>query len=122
MKLKRDDFVYVCHIIEAIESIQSFVKNISYNEFKDNDMMLSAVIRKFEIVGEATNNISENIRKKYTEIEWRDLKDFRNHLIHQYFGVDIETVWNTINENIEPLKEKLIVLRNELEEERQKSY
>ncbi len=121
MKLKRDDFVYVCHIIEAIESIQSFVKNISYNEFKDNDMMLSAVIRKFEIVGEATNNISEKIRKKYTEIEWRDLKDFRNHLIHQYFGVDIETVWNTINENIEPLKEKLIVLRNELEEERQKS-
>ena len=118
MKPKRDDFEYVAHIIEAIESIQKFVKGIDYDEFENNDLVVSAVIRKFEIMGEATNNISENIRKEYPEIEWRDLKGFRNHLIHQYFGVDVETVWNTINENIEPLKEKLIILRTELEKNR----
>lgn len=118
MKPERDDFVYISHIIESIESIQSFVKNVSYEEFKNNDMMLSAVIRKFEVMGEATGNISNELKSKYIEIEWRDLKGFRNHLIHQYFGVDIETLWNTIEDNIEPLKEKLIILRNELEKNR----
>ncbi|MBN1469264.1 MAG: DUF86 domain-containing protein [Fusobacteriaceae bacterium] len=118
MKPKRDDFVYVSHIIESIVSIQSFVKNVSYDEFKNNDMMLSAVIRKFEIMGEATSNISEDLKKKATHIEWQIVKNFRNHLIHQYFGVDVQTVWDAINENIEPLREKLIVLRNELEKNR----
>lgn len=118
MKLKRDDFVYVAHIIDAIESIQSFVKNISYEEFNSNDMILSAVIRKFEIMGEATSNISENLRNKTPDIEWQILKNFRNHLIHQYFGIDTQTVWDAINENIEPLKEKLIIVRNELEKNR----
>ncbi len=118
MKPERDDFVYVSHIIESIVSIQSFVKNVSYDEFKNNDMMLSAVIRKFEIMGEATSNISEDLKKKTTHIEWQIVKNFRNHLIHQYFGVDVQTVWDAINENIEPLKEKLIILRNELEKNR----
>lgn len=118
MKLKRDDFVYVAHIIEAIESIQKFVKGIDYENFKDNDLIISAVIRKFEIIGEATSNISDDIKIKNNDIEWRYLKGFRNHLIHQYFGVDVETVWNTIEENIEPLKEKLLILRNELEKNR----
>lgn len=115
MKPKRDDFVYVAHIIEAIESIQKFVKGIDYEEFKDNDLIISGVIRKFEIMGEATSNISEDLRKKTSHIEWQIVKNFRNHLIHQYFGVDVQTVWDAINENIEPLKEKLIILRTELE-------
>lgn len=118
MKPERDDFVYISHIIESIESIQSFVKNVSYEEFKINDMMLSAVIRKFEVMGEATSNISEDLKKKTTHIEWQIVKNFRNHLIHQYFGIDVQTVWDAINENIEPLKEKLIILRNELEKNR----
>ena len=62
------------------------------------------MIREFEIIGEATKNLSQEFKERFNDIEWRDIVDFRNLLIHEYFGVDIDIVWNTIHEDLPKLK------------------
>lgn len=85
----RDDLVYVEHMIDSIESVYKFIGDKPFKEFKVDDLIISGIIRKLEILGETSSKVSN----KYLNIKWRILKDFRNCLIHQYFGVDVATVW-----------------------------
>ena len=78
-------------------------------------MRYSAVIREFEIIGEAVAKLPEEVKQKYTAVAWRDIKDFRNLLIHEYFGVDLEIVWNTANQELPVL---VSTVRNLLDESR----
>lgn len=114
MKFKRDDLVYVKHMLDSIRSIYIFIKDISFEEFKENDLVLSAVIRKLEIIGEASGKISEELKIKSSNIEWRILKDFRNYLIHQYFGIDVITVWEALQDDIPELEKNLLIVEKEL--------
>ncbi len=115
MKPKRDDLVYVSHMLDALNSINTFVKDIDYEEFSANDLIISGVIRKFEILGEASGQIRSDLKETHKNIPWRILKDFRNYLIHQYFGVDIKLVWTTINKEIPTLLISLEKIKEELE-------
>lgn len=110
----RDDSVYVEHMLDSIKSIYKFIGSMSYEEFSEDDLIISGVIRKLEILGEASGKISENVKKQYPNIEWRVLKDFRNYLIHQYFGVDVAMVWEAVQEDMPLLEKKLIDLKNSL--------
>lgn len=74
------------------------------DEFSINRLVYSATIREFEIIGEATIHLSDETLAKYDQIVWRDLKDFRNLLIHEYFGVDSQIVYNTIKNDLPLLK------------------
>ncbi len=113
MSLKKldNDRVLIFMVIEAIGSIHKIIENITYEEFKGNDLLVSAVILKFEIVGEIAKNISEELRNKDNGINWKDLIEYRNYLIDNYFDVDLNTLWEMINNDLVKLKEKLLVLK-----------
>ena len=110
---KRDEKLFIQDIKESVDAILSYVDGISFDIFEQDRKTYSAVIREFEIIGEATKHLSEDITNKYSEIEWRDIKDFRNILIHEYFGVDFEIVWNAIKEDLPKLKVIIDLIESE---------
>ena len=102
---RREIELYLHDILESILAIEDYVRDINFEGFIEDRKTYSATIREFEIIGEAVNQIiNEEIIKEHENILWRDIKDFRNLLIHEYFGVDFEIVWNTIFEDLPPLK------------------
>lgn len=102
--MRRNYKIYLKDILEAMESIERFVKEMSFEEFRKDDKTASAVIRKFEIIGEATKKIPEEIRRKYPQIPWKEMAGMRDRLIHFYFGVDYKLVWETIKKRIPEVK------------------
>ena len=110
----RDLSLYLNDIIGAIKSIQSFVAGMGYDAFKDDDKTVSAVIRKFEVIGEAVKQIPENLREKYSSIPWKDISGMRDRLIHFYFGVDAQLVWATIHESLPELNRVATKMLNDL--------
>ncbi|MCD6221272.1 DUF86 domain-containing protein [bacterium] len=113
----RDSKLYLKDILEAIEAIEEFVKDIDFETFKRDDMRSSAVIRKFEIIGEATRNIPDNIKQKYSSIPWKDISGMRDRLIHFYFGIKYELVWDTIKIDIPVLKSQIKKILENLQRE-----
>lgn len=103
MSKKRDESLFITDISESTKAILFYVKDMELEDFVNDRKTYSAVIREFEIIGEATKHISDDLLLKYNDIIWRDLKDFRNLLIHEYFGVDYEIVWNTIHQDLAQL-------------------
>ena len=101
-------------ILNAIEKIERYTKDLSFEEFRKNYMAADAIVRNFEIIGEAANNVPERVKRKYPFVEWKEAIGFRNVLIHDYFGIDLEAVWDTVRENIPSLKSNIVkVLRAE---------
>jgi uncharacterized protein with HEPN domain len=113
MKKKRDIEDYLKDIVENIDKIVKFTSGISYEDFVNNDEKVYAVIRAIEIIGEATKNIPQSIRKKYPEILWKDMAGMRDKVIHEYSGVDAKIVWITATKEIPPLKDKILKVINE---------
>ncbi len=97
---ERDYRLYLTDISESSQAIFEYVKGMSFEEFCQDRKTYSAVIREFEIIGEAVGKIPEAIRDDYKDVDWQDIKDFRNLLIHEYFGVDLEIVWKIIQEDL----------------------
>ena len=109
--MKKDNKLYLKDIADAMESIEQFVKGISFDDFAKDDKTASAVIRKFEIIGEATKQIPDEIRQKYPTIPWKEMAGMRDRLIHFYSGVDYKLVWDTIKNRlpqVKPLIKKLL--------------
>ena len=113
---KRSDSLYVRDIKEAIEAIFSYTRGITLDDFKLDRMCYSAVIREFELIGEAVSNLADTVKENYPHIAWQDIKDFRNLLIHEYFGVDLEIVWNIIRSDLPSLYETIKMIAKETEE------
>jgi uncharacterized protein with HEPN domain len=112
--VSRDYRLFLKDIIESIEQIEKFTLDKSFDEFVLDDMISSAVIRKLEIIGEASKNISEHIRMKYNILPWSDMAKMRDKLIHAYFGVDYEVIWKVIKERLPRIKQQLREIMNEL--------
>ena len=110
---KRSDSLYVRDIKEAIEAIFSYTQGITFDDFKLDRMRYSAVIREFELIGEAVGNLADHVKENYPHIAWQDIKDFRNLLIHEYFGVDLEIVWNIIRSDLPSLYETIKMIDKE---------
>lgn len=107
MKLDKRDLLRVQHIREAIVLILQFTHNIDEEDFRKNELIQSAVIRQFEVIGEAASRVSQNMQDSYAEVEWRIIKDFRNLLIHEYFRIDASEVWYSVKFDIPVLKEQI---------------
>ncbi len=103
----RDYILFFEDILGSIEKIESYIACLSYEDFCKNDMVVDAVIRNFEVIGEAAGSIPHKIQEKHMEIEWREAIGFRNVLIHDYFGIDVEAVWDTIQNNIPVFKKHI---------------
>ena len=100
----KNDSTYLAHIREAIQTIQDYLEGISYEQFKSNKMIMDAVVRELEIIGEASNNLSTDFRGQHPDMLWRRMKDMRNFLIHEYFGVNTKVVWDTCKNDLPSLK------------------
>lgn len=96
----RDDTVYLAHIIDAVRQILLYTEGMDYDGFSGTRMVQDAVIRQFEIIGEAAKNMSAEFRSHHSHVPWKDLAGFRDKLIHQYFGVDLATVWRSVEADI----------------------
>lgn len=111
------DLVYLQHIRDAIEHIERYVQSISKEEFFEEDMRQDAVIRQLSIIGEAAGDLSEEFRKKYPSIPWFDVYGMRNKLVHDYFGVDLDAVWSTIQQDLPRLKRVVSTAISEMRKE-----
>ena len=98
---------YLEDILRAIDKIEKYTKDSTFEDLCKNDMAIDAVIRNLEVVGEASRNIPERIKRKYPFVEWKEATGFRNVLIHDYFGIDLESVWDTIKNNLPTFKNNI---------------
>ena len=113
---ERDFRLYCADILDSGSAILEFVKGLAFEEFCNDRKTYSAVIREFEIVGEAVGKLPEELRRSHQDVEWQDVKDFRNLLIHEYFGVDLEIVWKIIQDDLPVLMDTVRkIMRTESE-------
>lgn len=114
--MKRDYKLFIRDVLECINKIEEFVGGMNFEEFVKDDKTSSAVIRKLEIIGEATKNIPRDVRQRYKTLPWSDMARIRDKIIHFYFGVDYDIVWKVIKERLPEIKLKIMQILNEMEE------
>jgi len=100
----KDDRTYLTHMSEAVEIIEAYLQGATYKTFVANHMMVDAVVRQLEIIGEAASHLSAEFREQHANILWRRMTDMRNFLIHEYFGVNTKIVWDTCHSDLPQLK------------------
>jgi uncharacterized protein with HEPN domain len=105
--MKKNPIIYIEHISVCISRIKAYTDGIDEDGFLKNNLIQDAVIRNFEIIGEATKKLNDDFRAKYSEIEWKKIAGMRDKLIHDYIGVDLWAVWGVV-ENIIPSLETQI--------------
>src|SRR3989344_8593739 len=91
----KDPKVFIGHILESIEAIEEYLKDFAHDSFLGSRQTQDSVIRRFEIIGEAVKNLPEDFKAKHPHISWKKAMGMRDILIHEYFDVDLELVWNT---------------------------
>lgn len=104
---KRDLQLLLEDMLEAARKIRKYCSGLDYDGFISNDMTVDAVIRNFEIIGEAANRIDPDFRLQHVEIEWNRIRGFRNRIVHDYFGIDHQIVWAIIEDDLDDLIEEL---------------
>ncbi len=107
---KRDKNLYLQDIIECISKISKYTGKLTFVDFAKTPIIIDAVIRNLEIIGEAAKNIPQEYKSAHKEIPWRKMIDMRNKVVHEYFGVDTEILWATIKKDLPTLKRQIKAL------------
>ncbi len=103
----KDDSVFLKHILESIEWIEKDIQGLTEEEFLKNVPIQDAVFRRLEIIGEAVGNLSDDFKEEHSDISWNKAMATRNILIHNYFGVDLNIVWDTVTQSLPEFKEQI---------------
>ena len=112
--MKKDDTVYLRHILDAIQRIQEYLAGISCDQFLQDHLRQDGVVRQLEIIGEAASNVSDSLQSAHPELPWDKMTGIRNRLIHAYFEVDFFIVWDTVRSDLPPLKQQVEQLLMEM--------
>lgn len=112
---KRGIKLYLVDIMESSQRIAEYTKDLTFENFAADQKTVDAVIKNFEIIGEAANNIPDEIIDQYSHINWLNMISMRNILVHEYWGTDLEIIWQTIQENIPQIRSWINELINDLE-------
>lgn len=104
---KRDWKLLLGDIIEAIESIMEYTKEMNYEDFISNKLVSDAVMQNITVIGEASNRLSEDIKNEIPDISWQEIRGMRNRIIHDYFGIDYIIVWEVITADLPDFKNKI---------------
>lgn len=105
--MKKDSLILVKHIIESINFIEQYLEGMTLEAFLNNQQVQDSVVRRLEIIGEAVKNLPEIFKSDRQSIPWKQIAGMRDVLIHEYFGVDILLVWNTVKKDLPALKANL---------------
>lgn len=104
---RKNNLLYLKDIYDSIEKALTFIADFNYKDFIKDEKTQFAVIRAREIIGEASKKINSDLKKKYSDIPWKEMSGMRDILIHEYFGINSKIVWKTLKEDLPPLKEKI---------------
>ena len=105
--MPRDFYVYLDDILKSISNIEEYIDDYSFEQFVEDKKTVDAVLRNLEIIGEAVKKVPENVKSLWNNIEWRKISGLRDILIHAYFEVDFEIVWDIIQSKLPGLKSKI---------------
>ncbi|MFB3880330.1 MAG: DUF86 domain-containing protein [Armatimonadota bacterium] len=105
--MRRDDAIRLRHMLEAAEEAARFAAGASRADLEGNRMLAFALVRAVEIIGEAASRVTNETRETYSDLPWQDMTGMRNRIIHAYFDVDLDRVWDTVTEDLPPLAARL---------------
>ena len=111
----KDDLAFIKHILDSINAIEEFSKNMNKDKLMSDRLKRSAIVREIEIIGEAVKNMSESLKNKHPEIEWKEIVGTRDKMVHHYFGVDLNIVWDIIKINLPDLKIKILRIKRDMD-------
>ncbi len=111
--MSKDDKIYLDHILQSIKKIERFLEN--KDAFKDEELIQDAVIRNLQTMAESTQRLSDKIKLSIVDVPWRDISDFRNKLVHDYLGIDLDIIYDVIENELPILKERVLEILKKLE-------
>jgi uncharacterized protein with HEPN domain len=114
---KRTPSVAIGDILQCIDHIESYTAKLSFEDFSTNFMVLEACLYNIQIIGEAVNQLADDVKAENPQVPWILIKGMRNRLIHEYFGTDLSLVWNVITGDLPEFKEALKIIQNKLQNE-----
>ena len=107
MSEPRSDRLYLDDIMDSIQAIETYIESMDYKHFINDGKTYTATIRELEIIGEATAKVSDDVKGRYPEIPWQQIKAFRNKIVHEYFGIEFEIVWDIVKNELPFLKNQI---------------
>ncbi len=113
--MKRSDKLFLEDILECIDRIEEYTRNLAYGDFVEKQIVIDAVVRNLEIIGEASKNLKDETRKQYKSIPWNRMIGLRNIIAHGYFGVDLSIVWRIITKNLPDTKPDIVKMYETIE-------
>jgi len=112
--MRNDTLIRLNHIAESIRRIESYTENIFLEEFEQSELIQDAVFKNLEIIGEAAYKLKNSYKLENSKIEWKKIEGLRHRLVHDYYEIDIEIIWNTIQKRIPELKSQIEEIRDNL--------
>jgi len=107
---KNDDISYLKDILDAIDRIETYVQGVTKDTFFDHLMMQDAVMYQIEIIGEASNHISDSFQEQHPDLPWMEMRAIRNKIVHDYRGIELDIIWDTVTNNLPVLKAEVVDL------------
>lgn len=116
MKEEISNKTRLSHILQALNNLESFVDDISYDEFMNSQLHKSAVTNELQVIGEAVSRLSDSLKSEFPEIEWKGIKNLRNIVVHEYFAIDYSVIWELIKYNSQELREEIESILKKIKE------